>query len=395
MLTLLALALATPVDDAHAAFAAQRPHTAVYKKVSTDQPVLEITHNGPREASAKAFSPDGTFEVSVDASHMRIRLADGSCASIDARALFAAAGAAALDLDAPPGPPGSQLIYRAKPDGSIDLSTAFERNPDPPLVSWIADMGREGVEVTPEDGVWRARSSVSEWTVDRETGRLVHMTIGDDAVQLDTVRLEVEPMKGKPRLPRAVDVCPAPTAPALQRMVVSQMRLYACIDPLGALAKAWPGLDGAARADALDRQRRWWRAFFADDLPGWVASLEGGSWREQVVADMSDPVAFSAFREQLPPAEQEQAMAHWKQAWFSRVGRDLLGGHAREVHEVLLGHLVEAGGPVDPTRVDELLGQPMLEAAQVEAEPLLQGILVPVVEAGGAKLEAATVERSP
>jgi hypothetical protein len=159
-------------------------------------------------------------------------------------------------------------------------------------------------------------------------------------------------------------------------MFVSQMRLYACLDPLGALGKAWPALDAAARADALDRQRTWWRTFFADDLPGWVASLEGGDWRERVVADMSDPAAFRTFRDQLPPAEQPQAVAHWKQAWFGRVGQDLLAGHAQEVRQVVLDRLVEAGTP-------------LFEAALAEAEPLLQAPLVPVVEAGGAKLEAA------
>jgi len=389
MLTIVALALASPVQEAREALAAQRPHTLVYKKVSTDEPVLEVTYNGPREASATAFSPEGEFRVSVDATHMRLRLADGSCASFDARALFLEASTAALDLDDRPGPPGSQLIYRATPEGSIDLSTSFQRNPDPSLFSWIADLDSDGVQVAAEEKAWRARSDISEWTVDRTTGHLTHMTIGDDAVKLHAVRQAPESTQP---LPRAVEVCPTPTEPALQRMFVGQMRLFACLDPLAALAKAWTALDDAAKADVLARQRTWWRAFFADDLPGWISSLEGGTWRERIVMDMADPVAFRAFRDQLPPAEQPQAVAHWKQAWFGRVGQDLLGGHAQEVRQVVLDRLVQAGTPLAPALVDPVLSQPMFEAALAEAEPLLQAPLVPVVEAGGAKLQEALAE---
>ena len=115
---LLGLALASPVDHARAALATQRPHTLVFDKESTGEVALEVTYTGPREASAVAHSPDGTYSVSVDATHMRLRLDDGSCASLDARTLFAEARRAALDPSTEP--PGSQLIYRVQPDGTLD-----------------------------------------------------------------------------------------------------------------------------------------------------------------------------------------------------------------------------------------------------------------------------------
>jgi len=383
---LLGLALASPVDHARAALATQRPHTLVFDKESTGEVALEVTYTGPREASAVAHSPDGTYSVSVDATHMRLRLDDGSCASLDARTLFAEARRAALDPSTEP--PGSQLIYRVQPDGSIDLSTSFQRDPDPPVFSWIADL----TDAETTETHWVGRSDTSEWRVARETGHLTRMAVGDDALVLDHVRLEVAPMKAKPRLLRAREVCETPNAPALQRMVGAQLRLVASVDPLLQLSARWSELDPAARADAGDRQQRWWRGFFADDLPGWATSLEGGDWREQVVADMAAPAAFASFRNQLPPEARSDALQHYKQAWFARVGQQLVGGHVADIWGAFVGHVPAPG--LDPAMA-AVLQAALHDAALTEAEPLLQGTLVPVVEAGGEALQRALGTEAP
>ena len=381
---LLGLALASPVDHARAALATQRPHTLVFDKESTGEVALEVTYTGPREASAVAHSPDGTYSVSVDATHMRLRLDDGRCASIDARAAFLAAHHAALELAVVDGPPGSQLVYRIKPDKTVDLSTSFQRRPDPPLFSWIEDLGREDVQLSTDDERFVATSPSSTWTVRRDTGHLARMTAGDDALVLHHVRYAEPPATAE--LPRAVDVCPETTSAEVAQAVGSQLHVYAGLHSLAALATAWPTLAADRREEARTRQVTWWRTYFATTLPAWGAAMAQAGWQEGVVAQMGDSAAFAAFRDQLPDDQQADAVQHWKRAWFDRLGQDLLGQYVGEVHAELLVALEQAGAPLTDEIVAQMVSAPMERAALAEAEGVLQQLLVPVVEAGGATL---------
>ncbi len=394
MLTwILAPALAGPSQQAATQLLAQGPHTAVYHKASTDEPVLEVTVNGPREGTARAFSPDGEFVVSVDATHMRLRVAADACASIDARALFDEAAATAAGHFQAPGPPASSLIYRVLPDGTVDLSAAFRRADDPPLLSWHADLEAQGVSISEAEGVWTARSSTSTWTVNQGDGRMARMTVGDDALVLDRIRTGPEtsavpgkPMKAPATLPRAIDVCPSSTAPELEPSLRTQLRLYAWLEPFQALVVAWADLPAAEREAVVGRQEAWWRRFFAEELPGWSESLRGGPWTRQVVADMADPIAFAAFRDQLAEADRPQAMELWKRTWFGQVGQDMVIGHAAEVQRAVF----EPMNPLpDAAVVEPLLTRPLVAAAMAEAEAPLQAVLVPVVEEGAAALARA------
>lgn len=389
MLAVFSLALGAPVQEATRALMALGPHTAHYDKVSTGEPVLEVTVRGPREAIARAYTPEGTVEVAVDATHMRLRLDATTCASIDARTLFTQASAAAGGHHRRQGPPGSQLIYRVRPDGSLDLSTAFETDPDPPVLSWIADLERDGVQVTTDEDGWVATSSTSTWKIARETGLLTRMTVEDDALQLRTVQ-----KAGNEPLPTAKSVCPSTTALPLGRSLASQLRVYASIEPLAAVAAAWPDLEQAARGKVVGLQHTWWKQFFAEDMPGWIASLEQGDWKQRMVADMADVGAFRTFEAQVPAAEKDRAVEHWKQAWFARVGRDLVTGHVREVQQVLLQGLAEQGTKLPPEVFEPLLAAPLLDAGLRVAEPLLREPLVPVVEAGGEALRESLAAKA-
>ena len=80
------------------------------------------------------------------------------------------------------------------------------------------------------------------------------------------------------------------------------------------------------------------------------------------------------------------ALQHYKQARFARVGRQLVGGHVAEVWGALAGRIPAPG--LDPA-LATVLQEALHDAALAEAEPLLQAGLVPVVEAGGEALQRA------
>ena len=383
---LLSIALAGPVEEATAALHAQPPHRAHYRKVSTGNPVLEVTYNSPREGTLKAISPEGIFQVSVDATHMRLAL-DERCASIDARALFTEARQAALDLNPPEGPPGGQLLYRVKPDQNIDVSTSFMPASNPPLFSWLDDLGRGDVTVATDDQGWTATAPTGSWTVRRSDGRLVRMTVGEDALELVPSGADESAA-----LAPASAVCPATNDDGLRQSLEGQMRLYSALNPLSSLVSAWGSLPAERRGEATTRQTTWWRATYQVLLPVWAEQLRGGPWTPALVADMSDPAAYGTFHGQLPEEQRAHGVALWKQHWFERVGQEMLSGFVGDLHGQVLGGLREAGAPVTEANVEAIVSGPMRQAALAEAEATLQSVLVPVVEEGGRRLEQMLAE---
>jgi hypothetical protein len=378
MLTLLSLAFASPADDARAAFAEMPPHTAYYDKRSTGKPVLEVAVAGPREGIVRAFSPEGTFVIAVDEAAIYTRLGPEQCARIDARTIFQQARFAALADGEDSGPPGSQLIYRITQDRSVEMASSFTHDGDPPLFSWHGDLDDSDVtvEVLKKKG-WLARSPTSSWRLDRE-GRLVEMTVGDDALVFKTVA------EGEPE--RARSVCPETTDAALGSQLTAQLRLVAAIPLQIELAESWSTLPEERRALAKQRQTDWWRLYFEDELPAWIAGLQGGDWQQVLLEGLADAERYAAFVEELPEDERDTAIQRWQQLWFAEFGSQMVQAHAEDVRASLMEPLQEFDADWSPDVQQELLVGPLENALRAEAERPLQALLGPVLTAGVADL---------
>lgn len=367
--------------EADARVDALGPHVAYYVKESTGEPKLQIHYAGPAEASAKAMSDAGVFSISADADYMRIQLPDGVCARVGAREIIESTNPLHLGLDADDGAPTPRLIYRAAADSHVELETSFLGVPSPVLFSWHADLDKDGVTVSENKSTWDATSTTSEWSVLRKTGVLQRMAVGDDALVLD--RLE----SGKKAAPqRAADVCEATTAETLALQVSTQIRLQSVAGAYAAVIPQWEGLDDAARADAQKAYRQWWSAFLGDELRLWEQDAASGDWRAKVERDVTDVAAYDAFVAGLPEQQRPRAMDAWKLSWYDRVGHDLLGGHLQELLRVCMQHL--EAPPSEAVRV-RLLGEPLEQALLEKGEPHVQRLLIPLLEASAAKLQAA------
>lgn len=117
LIGMLAATAATPAEEADARLDAFGPHVAYYDKQSTGKPALEIHYTSPTEVLARALSPEGTFEMSVDASHAWLRVDAETCAGFEARAVIAEV--VALGGYADPETPKPRLTYRATPEAGI------------------------------------------------------------------------------------------------------------------------------------------------------------------------------------------------------------------------------------------------------------------------------------
>lgn len=368
-------------EMAHQRIQSFGPHIAYYDKVSTGEPVLEVHYRGEREATARALSPSGVFMVSVDSTHVRLRLDEATCARVPARTLLEETGALAMTSGAALHTPTPRLTYRAAADGSIDLQTAFLGVPSPVLLSWHADLDDPTVAVTETRTSWTARSANSTWSVARKTGVLERLTVGDDALELDRVERgkKVQPMA-------AAEVCPASTSEALERSLATQVRIHAFPDAFASLAGRWNELDEAQRTEALRLHQAWWQQFFTDELPAWGEGLVDAPWRAQLLADLTDLDAFDRFVASLAPEERSQGVQRWKGLWFGRLGQQMLGAHLHAI----VGSIGEALGPdqlPEPKVNQVLLLEPIEAALLSRAEEQVQRLLVPTLEEGGATLE--------
>lgn len=78
----------TPAAEAHARAEAFGPYVATYNKASTQERSLEIHFRGTGDAAVRATHQDGVLTVSVDRTHVRIRLDETTCAEVEARTLI-------------------------------------------------------------------------------------------------------------------------------------------------------------------------------------------------------------------------------------------------------------------------------------------------------------------
>ena len=378
---------ASPTRAAADRLAAFGGSTAHYVKETTGEPAMDVTYRAPDDATVQVFSPDGVFTMSVNAHHLHLRVKD-ACARLEVLPLLQSAEAAGMGHFRPEGTPAPRLSYRIT-DGQVNLSAEVVYAAEPALFSWLSDLSAPGTEVQAVDGVWRATAGGASWEVSQDSGLLVRLAAGDKAIRLSSVTRAPKPGKAKNTLPYAAEVCPTSTDKALAYQLESQLRLQLYQGVLETLLAAWAGMDADRRQEAAQQQEVFWRALLAVELSLWAEGLGQGSWSAQVIEAMADPAAFNAFLLELPLAERGAAIQHWEQAWFAQVGQDLVRAHAQDLEAAVFGGLAAQGVSVqDPAVLSVLVSQPLLAAALAEAEGPLQAVLVPVIQAGSAALQA-------
>ena len=345
------------------------PHSAIYTKLGSGIPALEIRYHSPLEASLEVQSPDGTFALSVDRDHIRF-LANETCAKMPIEPMLDAVELIGLGGDAAEGF-AARLDYRILPGGQATMDISFGRTDQPVPLAWLADLDSEAAVLSEVGKEWQVSLAGTEWAVSKKTGVLNRMSAGENGLQLDQLtRLPAGPLP---------PICTDATDPILAAYFSSQYLLPAYIEIVPEVLSAWGGLGEPERAGVRARQEQFWEIYFAAELQPWAAELQGGPWVQQVVTGMSSPESFAQFTASLPESERASARMHWQQYWYADAGNALLSAHVAEVRQAVTTAL--------GSEADVIIG-PMESGAVRAAEEAMRPMLTQAVLQGAAAMGA-------